>query len=176
MYVLSWRTVSALTRVLFWYLFLSLLRNSGNKHQNNPLMGAITFRHSSTYIILYIFIVTRHIQILIKPFFSFTNPKQYQITTAHKKEKRKLLAGSPCLVIVLNATEVWFITSSHWHSSHSQQLWDLHRLMATCLHCKLYTIWPMKYAFGLAVLGMVYYSLVTEKSSILLSRCQRDKP
>ena len=54
MYVLSWRTVSALTRVSFWYLFPSLLRNSGNNHQNNPLVSAETVRHSSTYIILYL--------------------------------------------------------------------------------------------------------------------------
>ena len=54
MYVLSWRTVSALTRVLFWCLFPSLLRNSGNKHQNDPLVSAETVRHSSTQIILYI--------------------------------------------------------------------------------------------------------------------------
>ena len=54
-YVLSWRTVSALTWVLFWYLFPSLLRKSGNKHQNNHLVSAETIRHSSTYIILYIF-------------------------------------------------------------------------------------------------------------------------
>ena len=54
MYVLSWRTVSVLTRVLFWYLFPSLLRNSGNKHQNNPLVSAETVRHSSTFIILYV--------------------------------------------------------------------------------------------------------------------------
>ena len=47
MYVLSWRTVSALTRVLFWYLFPSLLRNSRNKHQNNPIVSAETIRHSS---------------------------------------------------------------------------------------------------------------------------------
>ena len=33
MYVLLWRTVYALTRVLFWCLFPSLLRNSGNKNQ-----------------------------------------------------------------------------------------------------------------------------------------------
>ena len=32
-YVLSWRTVSVLTRVLFWCLFPSLLRNSANKHK-----------------------------------------------------------------------------------------------------------------------------------------------
>ena len=58
MYVLSWRTVSALTRVLFWYLFLpSLLRNSENKHQNNPLVSAETILHSSTYIILYVYIL-----------------------------------------------------------------------------------------------------------------------
>ena len=50
MYVFSWRTVSSLTRVLFWYLFPLLQRNSGNKHQNNPLVSA----HSSTYNILYI--------------------------------------------------------------------------------------------------------------------------
>ena len=54
MYVLSWRTVSALTRVLFRFLFPSLLRNSGNKHQNNPLVSAETVRHESTYIILYL--------------------------------------------------------------------------------------------------------------------------
>ena len=55
MYVLSWRTVSALTRVLFWCLFPSLLHNSGNERQNNPLVGAETVRHSSTCIILYLF-------------------------------------------------------------------------------------------------------------------------
>ena len=53
-YVLSWQTVSVLTRVLFWCLFPSLLRNSGNKHQNNPLVMAETVRHSSTYTIPYI--------------------------------------------------------------------------------------------------------------------------
>ena len=53
-YVLSWRTISVLTRVLFCYLFPPLLRNSGNKHQNNPLVSAQTVRHSSTYIIFYI--------------------------------------------------------------------------------------------------------------------------
>ena len=57
MYVLSWRTVSALTGVLFWYLFPSLIRNSGNKHQNNPLVSTEMIRHSSTYIILYIFML-----------------------------------------------------------------------------------------------------------------------
>ena len=40
MYVLLWQTVYALTRVLFWCLFLSLLCKSGNKHQNNPLVSA----------------------------------------------------------------------------------------------------------------------------------------
>ena len=54
MHVLSWRTVSALTQVLFLCLFPSLLRNLGNKHKNNTLVSAETVRHSSTYIILYI--------------------------------------------------------------------------------------------------------------------------
>ena len=39
MYVLLWRTVYVLTRLLFWCLFPSLLRTSGNKHQNNPLVS-----------------------------------------------------------------------------------------------------------------------------------------
>ena len=54
MYVLSWRTVSATTRVLFWYLFPWLLHNTENKHRNKPLVSSETVRHSSTYIILYI--------------------------------------------------------------------------------------------------------------------------
>ena len=53
MYSLSWRIVSALSRVLFRCLFPSLLRNLGNKHQNNPLLSAEAVHHSSTYIILY---------------------------------------------------------------------------------------------------------------------------
>ena len=62
MYVISWRAVSALTRVLTWYLFPSLLCNSENKHQNNPLVSAETICHSSTYIIIYlsfIYMITR---------------------------------------------------------------------------------------------------------------------
>ena len=40
MYALLWRTVNELTRGLFWCLFLSLLCNSGNKRQANPLVSA----------------------------------------------------------------------------------------------------------------------------------------
>ena len=57
MYVLLWQTVSVLTRVLFWYLFPSLLRNWGYKHQNNPLVSTEKVCCSRIYIILYIFIV-----------------------------------------------------------------------------------------------------------------------
>ena len=32
-----------------------MLRNSGNKHQTDPLVNTQTVRHSSTYIILYIY-------------------------------------------------------------------------------------------------------------------------
>ena len=54
MYVLLWRTVNAPTPVLFWCLFPSLLRNSGKKRQDNPLVSALTVRHASTYIVLYV--------------------------------------------------------------------------------------------------------------------------
>ena len=36
-----------------------LIRNSGNKHQNNPLVSAETVRHSSAYIILNMFTMQR---------------------------------------------------------------------------------------------------------------------
>ena len=54
MYVLTWRTVSALTRVVFCYSFPSLLRNSGNEHQYNSLVSTETIRHSGTCIIIYL--------------------------------------------------------------------------------------------------------------------------
>ena len=44
LYVLSWRTVSALIRVLFWY-------------SNYPLISSETVSHSSTYTIFYVFLV-----------------------------------------------------------------------------------------------------------------------
>ena len=54
MYVLEWRTVSALTQVLFWCLFPELRSNEGNKHQNNTWVNAETIRHESAYIILFL--------------------------------------------------------------------------------------------------------------------------
>ena len=42
--------------MLFLCLFPSLLRNSGNKHKNDPLVSPETVRHSGTYIILYVFV------------------------------------------------------------------------------------------------------------------------
>ena len=54
MYVLEWRTVSALTRELFWCLFPELRSNEGNKHQNNTWVSAETVHHKSTYINLFL--------------------------------------------------------------------------------------------------------------------------
>ena len=54
MYVLQWRTVSVLTRGLFWCLFPELRSTQGNKNQNNPRVIAETVRHESTYIILFL--------------------------------------------------------------------------------------------------------------------------
>ena len=47
MHVLSWRPVSARTRMLFWCLFPEL------RSQNNPLVSAETVHRESTYIIIY---------------------------------------------------------------------------------------------------------------------------
>ena len=54
MYALEWRTVTALTRGLFWCLFPDLRINEGNKHQNDIQASAETARHESTYIILFL--------------------------------------------------------------------------------------------------------------------------
>ena len=54
MYVLEWRTVSVLTRGLFWCLFPELWSNEGNKHQNNTRVSAETVCYESTYIILFL--------------------------------------------------------------------------------------------------------------------------
>ena len=55
--VLKWRTVSVLTRGLFWCLFPELRSNDGNKHQNNTRVSAETVGRKSTYIISFL---TRH--------------------------------------------------------------------------------------------------------------------
>ena len=55
-YVLSRWTVSVLTQVLFWYLFPSLLCNSGNKHQITlswMLKQFVTGVHTLLYIHIY---------------------------------------------------------------------------------------------------------------------------
>ena len=57
MYVLEWRTDSALTRWLFLYLFPQLRSNEGNKHKNNTRVSAETAHRESTYIIVF---YTRH--------------------------------------------------------------------------------------------------------------------
>ena len=57
LYALEWRTVSVLTRGLFWCLFPELRSNEGNKYQNNTRVSTEAVRHESTYIILFL---TRH--------------------------------------------------------------------------------------------------------------------
>ena len=54
MYVLEWRTVSALTIGLFLCLFPELRINEGNRHKNNIPVSAETVRRESTYIILFL--------------------------------------------------------------------------------------------------------------------------
>ena len=68
MYVLEWRTASALTRGLFWCLFPELLRNSGNKN--------IKKNSSREYVIILLF--TRHNESI-------------------NDEKKNLNTSSPCL-------------------------------------------------------------------------------
>ena len=55
-HLLLWRTVHVFTRMLILCLFPSLLRNSGNKRQNDPLVSAQTSWPSSTCIILSLYI------------------------------------------------------------------------------------------------------------------------
>ena len=54
-YVLLWQTVYALTWVLSWCLFDSLLCNSGDKYQTNSLLSVGTVHHPSLCIIFCVF-------------------------------------------------------------------------------------------------------------------------
>ena len=65
MYLLSWLTLSALTRVLFLCVYPELRSNEGNKHKRNPVVSAETVRHPSAYIIPYIYIIYIYIYIYI---------------------------------------------------------------------------------------------------------------
>ena len=75
MYVLVWRTVSALTRGLFWCLCPELRSNQGNKRHNNTRVSAETVRHESTYIILFL---KRHNE-------SKNDDKNYDLYTHHPR-------------------------------------------------------------------------------------------
>ena len=60
----SWPIDYALTRVLFWYQFPSLLRSSGTKHQNINLMSALTkFQLHVKHYTLYIYIMLKNIHL-----------------------------------------------------------------------------------------------------------------
>ena len=63
--------------------------------------------------------------------------------------------GSPGLVIVLCVTKVQFILCTHCQSSHSQQLQDLHRLIATYLNHKTYAVYHIKCVHVFVVLYFV---------------------
>ena len=105
MYVLEWRTVSALTRGFFWCLFPELLRNSGNKHQENTWVSAETVRHESTYTILFL---TRHKE-------SINDDKNDYLYTS-----------SPCLthlVFVPLMTSQSIVMTSQWPDSCDANMW-----------------------------------------------------
>ena len=57
LYILSWQTVSALTRLFFWCLFPGLRSSERNDYQDNNRVSAETVSHDSTYFILFL---TRH--------------------------------------------------------------------------------------------------------------------
>ena len=67
--------------------------------------------------------------------------------------------GSPGLVIVLCVTKVQFILCTHCQSSHSQQLQDLHRLIATYLNHKTYAVYHTKCVHVFVVLYFVVFVL-----------------
>ena len=81
MYLLFRWTIPALTRVLFWCLFPSLLGNSGNKHQNNPLLSTETVCHSNTYIILFVCAILMTISLLLSQCDILWEP--YQVTSPY---------------------------------------------------------------------------------------------
>ena len=54
MYEVEWHTVYALTRGLFWCLFVELWSNQGNTHNINTSVSIYIGHHKRTYIILFL--------------------------------------------------------------------------------------------------------------------------
>ena len=95
MYALEWRTVSTLTKGLFWCLFPELLSNEGNEHQNNTRVSAEIVRHESTYIILFL--------------------------TRHNDDKNDdLYTSTPCLTLVLRSADD--ATIACWWRHNNQKI------------------------------------------------------
>ena len=121
MYILSWRTVSALTRELFWYLFPSLLPNSGNKHQNNPLVSAGTVRHSSAYIILYVRLLRKSVSVYVSMVPTISNfclfeMNCYIIQNVQNKTRKTMAFGFEFTIIVMKKKKsVSSLTPKNYH-------------------------------------------------------------
>ena len=129
--------------MLFWCLFTLLLHNSGNKHQNNPLVSTKTVCHSSTYIILHIYfahyLITtknnctsiscphRPLPPLPPPrFSSFSPPQQWHdsiiisITHTYTKELQHLMLwNSNCNFIKVSGT--YLLRLTHWCTHLKQE-------------------------------------------------------
>ena len=107
MYVFAWRTFYALTRGLFCCLSPELRRNEGNKHQNNTRMCASTFRHKSTYIILFL---TRHNESI--------NDAKTRIFTHNPRV-------SLARITFCWWRHKWSAMTSHWPDNRDANAWQL---------------------------------------------------
>ena len=114
MYVLSWRTVYALTRVLFWCLFPELLCNSENKHQNNTRVSAKQFatRVLTLFFISADYVVMQGVEAALTIFLSIQAPK----LSASRLDSLRLLALK------------WNVTWTNTHLNASLPYVYIHRL------------------------------------------------
>ena len=112
-------------------LFPSLLRNSGNKHKNNPLVSAETVRHLSTYIILYVYnsLVGLYSAASAWQFPCHFHKKLYLYAVARCKQSRNTVRGTFLLSAICNVQcslrlePIHFMDVS-WPSGHHAWWWN----------------------------------------------------
>ena len=97
--------------MLFWCLFPELHSNEGNKHQNNTRVSALTVRHKSTHIILFL---TRHNE-------SINDAKKEDLHTSSPCLTRSLYV----LLMTSQMTHNRLAMTSQWPDNYDANTWQV---------------------------------------------------
>ena len=119
--------------LLFWCVCPSLLRKSGNKHQNNPVVSTLTVRHSSKYIIRYVFcrsVTLLHVMGIPPLFMAVIRRAAFMVVAMAETRcgKAWLIHARPgCLITVsrLISKEVYYISADSGLAPNERRLYNV---------------------------------------------------